>query len=316
MNTHPLIALSRQTIVGFFIVSVLLVLPLQALQAQTDTTAVQKDTTWTKGGGFRLNLAYVSLSNWAGGGESTLSGGTELSLFANMETERATWDNSLEFAYGIIQEGRGSDAPIKKNNDLLIITSKYGRKLNKKWSLAGLLDFRTQVAPGYIYEFNEMTGREERTFTSEFLAPGYLLVSTGVSYKPSKNFSAGLLPMAGKFTFVLNDSLSQAGAYGVEAGEQARAQLGASLIAKGQWTPMENVEVKGNLLLFADYDKLANIDVNLEIFVRLRVNKWISTTFTSQLIYDDDIDVLRDDDTIGPALQVRNVLNLGFTFDF
>ena len=59
------------------------------------------------------------------------------------------------------------------------------------------------------------------------MAPGYLVTSIGWEYNKGKNFYVHLSPLAGKATFVLNDSLSKVGSYGVDPGEKVLFQLGA-----------------------------------------------------------------------------------------
>lgn len=79
---------------------------------------------------------------------------------------------------------------------------------------------------------------------------------------------------------------------------------------------MENVTVKSNMLLFGDYNNLNVWDVNYELFVDFKVNKFITTNFLLQAIYDDDIKGNNENLNIsGPALQIRHVLNLGITFN-
>jgi len=71
-----------------------------------------------------------------------------------------------------------------------------------------------------------------------------------------------------------------------------------------------------NLNLFAGYEEFQNVDFNLESLLVLRVNKYIVSNISLQMIYDDDINVERDDGSIGPALQVQNAINVGFSYGF
>src|SRR4030043_427071 len=51
---------------------------------------------------------------------------------------------------------------------------------------------------------------------SKFMAPGYINLSIGMDYKPSENFNVYFGPLSGKVTFVLDDTLSHYGAFGLE----------------------------------------------------------------------------------------------------
>jgi len=65
-----------------------------------------------------------------------------------------------------------------------------------------------------------------------------------------------------------------------------------------------------------------NIDVNWELLISMKVNKYISATITTQLIYDDDINIAVDNnnddiiDEFGPRVQFREVLGIGLSYKF
>ncbi len=56
-------------------------------------------------------------------------------------------------------------------------------------------------------------------------------LNLGIDHKIGKNLSISFAPAAGKFTFVSDDELSAAGAYGVDPGEKFRAEFGTNLLA-------------------------------------------------------------------------------------
>ena len=56
---------------------------------------------WKNGGMTSLNMSQVSLTNWAAGGENSLSGNFLFNGFANMKKGEFTWDNTLDFGYGL-----------------------------------------------------------------------------------------------------------------------------------------------------------------------------------------------------------------------
>jgi hypothetical protein len=86
---------------------------------------------------------------------------------------------------------------------------------------------------------------------------------------------------------------------------------------------MKNVNFQNKLELFTNYsEEPANIDVNWEILIALKVNKFISATISTQLIYDHDVDISVDSDNdgnieaVGPRAQFREVLGVGLTYKF
>lgn len=269
---------------------------------------------WKKGGSFNLNFSQVGLKNWVGGGENSLSLTGLSTTFLTFDKDKRKWDSTLDIAFGILQQG--TDRRLYKSEDKVILTSKGSRRIYKEhWSLSGLLDFRTQMAPGY--EFGEdTTGERTRTLISRFMAPGFLVLTPGIEYHRGDDFYMVASPFAGKFTFVLDEELSNAGAFGVDPGQKVRAELGANFTAGYKKLLMENVTLNTRVMLFSSYESFGNIDVNWELQLLMKVNKYINAAFSSQLLYDDDIDVERDNGTTGPALQFKEVINIGLLYQF
>ena len=282
--------------------------------AQSDSTNTPKDTTyWTKGGSYNLNLTRVSLNNWAGGGDNSLSIASMLKLFANHKKGKHAWDNSLDLSYGIAKVG---DNEFRKSDDQIIFLSKYGYEIKSNFNFSGLIDFRSQMAAGYTYATDPLDASKEiSTEISSFLAPAYILKSLGIEYKKG-NFFLVVSPITGKTTIVNNKDLSDAGSFGVEPGEMVRFELGALVKSGFKVTLMKNVDFSTNVTFFSAYEQAEHIDVNWETTTQFKINDYLSTTFTTQLLYDDDIAILKSDDTVGPAVQYKDVLNIGLLYKF
>ncbi len=287
------------------------------LRAQTDTTAVEQDTSyWTAGGMNSISFSQVSLRNWSAGGQNSVSINGYVGLFADLAKERQTWENSIDLAYGLIKQG---EADFTKSDDKINVVTKYGFQINndnEKWFFSGLLDFKTQFTNGFA-------AKEQDSVISRFMAPGYLVVGLGVDYKPSKKLSFNYVPVTGKFTFVMDDELAAVGAYGVDPGSNSRAELGSFLRIKYKDEIIKNVKLDSRLELFTNYvENFGNIDVNWQNGFVFKVNGWLTTNFFTQLIYDDDIDIEVDTnndgtiDAVGPRIQFKSVLGLGFTFSY
>jgi hypothetical protein len=62
------------------------------------------------------------------------------------------------------------------------------------------------------------------------------------------------------------------------------------------------------------------VDINWTTLTTFKVNKFISATLATQLIYDDDIKVLRNagdqKGTVGPDIQFKQVLGIGLNYKF
>lgn len=301
----------------------------QVTDGESKLKAAKVDSTdgWKKGGLVNINYTQVSLTNWAAGGQNSISLAGFSSLFANYKIGKSTWDNSLVMQFGQVMQG---DGPFVKSDDRIQFTSKYGRDAGKNWYYAALLDFQTQFTVGYS-EPNKSS-----TTISDFMAPAYFLGALGMDYKPSTNFTFFVAPVTAKLTVVNDDDLAKAGAFGVEGQEldengtvtnesfdNTRLEIGGYLRMMYKRKIMENISYQTNLGLFSNYaNNPANIDVNWDNVLNMKVNKYISASITTSLIYDDDIDIAEtnkntgDQDILGPRTQFKYVLSVGFAFIF
>ncbi|GIV39905.1 MAG: hypothetical protein KatS3mg033_1705 [Thermonema sp.] len=284
-------------------------------QSDNPQDSTRQISPWTKKASFGLNFSQVTLSNWAGGGQSSISITGLASFNANRETERSTWQNSLDLAYGQARQG-GKERPFRKTDDQIILRSNYSRRLfdSKHWKFNANVDFRTQFDKGFKYEEDSL-GNEREVFVSRFMAPAYLNTALGITYKVD-GFSASLSPLSSKLTFVLDDTLSQQGAYGVEPGKKVRTQIaGISMQINVDYEVMENLQFKTSFLAFSEYkDKFQEIDIFWENQLIFKVNKLFNATVTTNLIYDEDVAVTRDDGTVGPATQFKSAINIGVLY--
>ena|SRR6056297_509896 len=289
---------------------------LFAALAFASLTMAQKATPdslagWKTGGVISLNASQVSLTNWAAGGENSLSGIGLVNLYANYKKNKFAWDNTLDLAYGLIKQG---EDPVIKSDDKIDFASKAGQYAFKNWYYTGLVGFRSQFAPGYATPGDE-------AYTSNFLAPAYLNVSLGMDYKPSENFTLFISPVTGKTTFVRDDSLSAEGAFGVDPGKQIRPEFGGYVKMVFKHDIMKNVSFQTKLDLFSNYlNNPENIDVNWDVLIAMKINEYLSANLTTNLIYDDDILIAfeQEDGSVKkrPAIQFKEMFSVGLSYKF
>jgi hypothetical protein len=219
------------------------------------------------------------------------------------------------------------DTQPEKTDDIIIANTQFGYNINgEKLQWSSLLDFRTQFYRGVDEDGNKI---------SDFMAPGYLLVATGIDWKPNENLSITYAPLTGKFTFVRDQDLANEGAFGVnpaerddlgiitEQGSTSRAEIGSFVKAVYKKDNIvKNVNFSSKLELFANYlEEFGNIDVNWQNLVVMKVNNVLSVNWQTQLIYDDDIKTVVTDDmgnelTEGPKTQLKSVFGVGLAYSF
>ena len=283
------------------------------LKNESDKTIKKdpKDTinqVWKKGGIFSLNLSQGSLSNWAAGGdEFSLSLNAILSAYAFYKKDKHSWDNTVDINFGFL---RTTSLGNRKNDDRFDIWSKYGYALSKKWNAAALFNFRTQFANGYTYSGTD------KTFSSSFLSPAYLLLGLGLDYKPTENFSVYISPVTTRWVIVNDDTLSAKGLYGVTPGKNTREEFGAFLSAQFIKTLSKTVVYKGRLDLFSNYKhNTEKIDVFMTNLFSVKLSKILAATWNVDLVYDDDVRLFGDDGK-SPAWQIKSLVGLGVLVKF
>lgn len=303
----------------------------QTTEAEADLKTQNTDTVpgWKKGGFANLTFGQVALSNWVGGGTNSMSGNVIVNLHANYNKGTVSWENDLNLSYGVIKQG-DSKAPWIKNDDKIDFSSKAGKKLKKSLYAAALLNFRTQFAPGYETAL-------QTNLISKFAAPAYLIGAVGIDYKPGegKVFSAFVAPVTLKTTIVGRQDFADAGMYGVEGatyddlgaklsdGKTIRNEFGGYLRLKFAKDFSKTISAESSADFFSNYvENPQNIDVNWQVLVAMKISKYLTTTISTHLIYDDDIDIAIDSngdgvtDKAGPRLQFKEVFGLGLSYKF
>ncbi|MCC6839650.1 MAG: DUF3078 domain-containing protein [Flavobacteriales bacterium] len=291
-----------------------------AAAMQAKAAADSTGGNWTSGGTFQVNMSQVNLTNWSAGGFSSVSGIAQFNGFANRKKGRHAWDNSVAMAYGLLAQDKQATV---KTDDRLELNTKYGYEMNKAWYLAALAQFKTQFTEGK----DAATGAK----ISDLMAPGYLILGLGADYKPNANFSAFLSPATAKFTFVGDQTLADAGAFGVDPAtyDTAGAKLtsGAnSLFEFGGYIKLmytrdlaKNINFLTRADFFSNYLRdPQNIDVNWETLFTFKVNSWFAATLSTMLIYDHDTQIMKPwQDTnllyVGKGTQFKETIGLGIT---
>ena len=306
-----------------FLLCCFLSVPLFAQEANQDSLQVEKD--WNLGGTGTINFNQISLSNWAAGGQNSVSILGIAGMFANYSKGKNTWNNTLSITYGMVKV---EDQNLRKSDDKLELNLKYGRQATTDWFYSAQLNFRSQLTRTYT---------EDRSYlVSDFLAPAFITASLGMDYKPNEKLSVFISPLTGKFTVVRDQVLADQGAFGVKpadknvlgntiagTGENFRQEFGGYMNVRYKNEIVENVIFESKLDLFSNYLKEPeNVDLNWENNFSFKVNKYIAASLFVHMIYDDDIDLQtgkQSDGTLenaGPRLQLKEMLGIGLSYKF
>lgn len=263
---------------------------------------------WKGEGTAAVNMTQVSLSNWAAGGDNSIAFDLHFNYTLDYKYKKSLWQNRLELSYGL--NDTKSDGT-RKINDKIYLSSNYGYNIGKNWYASMLMTFQSQFDKGYDYKITPHMS------ISKFLAPGYLTIGPGFSWTPKDWFKLNLSPATLRITFVLDDDLSNAGAYGVDPGKNLLIQFGGDVMMEFNKEILKNMTLYSRLNLFSNYlDDPQNIVVHWDNKLNMKINKWFSANLEFNMIYDDNVKIESKKGRIGPRLQVKETLGVGLQLSF
>jgi len=283
---------------------------------------------WDIYGVGTMSFSQGYVSNWVKGGQSSISTLTVLKFNANYSRLNTRWDNDAEIKLGALGlfDKEDIDHPIRKNEDIFILNSKFGQKAfnNVYYTLLG--NMQTQFLKGYEYPRPDTS-----VLVSEFLSPGQMIFSFGLDYKPSNNFTLMVSPLTSKFTLVIDTSgIKDHTKYGLEQDEKLKKEFGGYIKSSWKESINENIDLENRFNLFMNYSDIFNQeknhskipDIDWEFMLNFKVSRYVVTSINTHLIYDFDVQfpVLDENgDETGETtdkVQFKEYFNIGFSYRF
>ncbi len=276
-----------------------------------------------------IYLNQVSFTNWNAGGTNSISGIITGKASAKYKQKRWFWNSSLNLRYGLNKQ---EDKELRKTEDVIEVISNVGLEKNPEsnWFYSARFSFNTQFAKGFNYPDRDKA-------ISKIFAPGYMFFGLGMEYgRHIERLSFYASPFTLKTTFVLDDALANQGAFGVDPaiydlegnilreGKKVRHELGILLTNKYEEEVFKNIKLSSLLRLYTDYiNSFGNIDIEWELNLDMKVNKYVKATLGSHLRYDNDIKTeVESNETTneeivisGPKLQWKQILGVGIVVD-
>lgn len=261
-------------------------------------TEVVSDSTWIKKGNIAILGSQSSFSQWQAGGSNNLAINGSLNYDINYKKGDWTWDNKFIAMYGI-NKLKGQEQ--QKTDDRLEINSVLGKKAIGEWYYSAFVNFKTQFDAGMNPD-----SLEQRI--SHFMSPAYLQFGPGMLWKKNDNLKINITPATARFIFVHSHFTEFEESFGVEQGKSMRFEFGAAVNAYYKFEVMENFNIENILSLYSNYlDTPKNVDIDYQLNAVLKVNKYISTNFTFQALYDDNA---------YKGFQTRHTLGVGLNYLF
>lgn len=295
-----------------------------------DSTAVKKDSIlfkkdtsyWKYNSTFGVNGSQTSFVNWAAGGRNNISALAFVNFSLKYQQKKIKWMNDVKLALGGLKfiDSTGMKQGMQKTDDKIDLATTFGYEFKKNWFYTVVGGFKTQSLNGFNFP-------NDSVIVSKFMAPGYLNFALGIEYSLKKSVLVFISPLAAKFTFVKDETLANAGAFGVrkaefdnlgnliKKGETSRKEMGSYFKFNYNKEILEHVELKSRLELFSSYlNNPQNIDVNAEVIFVFKINKWLMSSLQWNVIYDDDIHIRDTSGKTGPRTQFKSLLGLGISY--
>lgn len=195
---------------------------VKALQAKIDALPG-----WRKGAFGTIGASLSGFNNWyARTAPNTSAGniGITVNAFANLIEEDFFWRNSGTVNLGWVKIDNKDDATdsdsFETATDVFTISSLYGKRLNKKWALSAMGEYRSTL----LENFND---------------PGYLDLGAGVTWTPTNHLVVVMHPGNYNFVFSSGDTVFE-------------SSLGAKIVAD-YTNKYGGLSVKSNLSMFQSY---------------------------------------------------------------
>jgi hypothetical protein len=281
---------------------------------------------WIKKNMLGIDISQIAFVNWSAGGTSAVSGLLKGHLKRDYKDDYQVWSSELIFRYGLNkQEG----VELRKTDDVFRLNSTYGYRKDtlSNWYHSAKFNFNTQFTPGYNYPNTENP-------ISKPFAPAYTFLGIGSEYiNKVEKFKFYISPLTLKNTLVLDQTLANLGAYGVtkavydvdgnmiSEGKQSKTELGILMTTSIEKEIFTNITLKSRLSLYTDYlNDFGNIDVDWQFQLDLKVNQYVQANVGLNLLYDDEIDTIKDENGVlvntGPKVQLKQVLGVGLEYNF
>jgi hypothetical protein len=309
------------------IVSLFLFYALSVL-GQESISLPPKDSSshWINKNKVGFDISQIAFVNWSAGGNSAISGLIKGDFSRVYSKGNQKWVNELIIRYGLNQQ---DGVELRKTEDIIQLSSTFGYRKDSitNWYHSAKFNFNTQFTNGYAYPNTDKA-------ISRLFAPAYFFLGVGAeNASKSKHRVFYISPFTFKNTLVLDQHLANQGAFGVlkaqydskgnmiVQGKNSKTELGFLFTSYYKKEIFKNITLVNKLVLYSDYiNNFGNIDVDYDFILDLVVNQYVRATIGARIIYDDDIKAKEEVDgkqvTVGPKLQIRQMLGVGLVYTF
>jgi hypothetical protein len=172
------------------------------------TTLPDTISHWEKKNTVGLDITQIAFVNWNAGGNSSISGLLKGNFLRKYQKGNLKWVNEMIIRYGVNKQ---DGVELRKTDDVFQVNSTLGYRKDtiSNWYSSAKFNFNTQFTNGYAYP------NTTKAISKPF-APAYIFLGVGSEYvnKPKK-LNVYISPITMKTTLVLDQTLANQGAFGV-----------------------------------------------------------------------------------------------------
>lgn len=261
---------------------------------------VEKPNYWTSSLKTQINVGQTQLTNWAAGGDNTVSLAAFIDGNANWKKGDMFWNNRLQLDYGFLYAS--SKPLLQKSSDRIYLESKWGYKAPSTQNLyfSANYDFKSQFSSGYDYktpasledaEGNALEGadlrrawRDARVFKSNFLAPAYTNLALGLDYKPTKWLSVNFAPLTGGFVIVKDAELRKSYSMKEKSGTTAEALAAAEKALADAQAAGVTADIESATIALGELYRSAKFEFGAQFKADIKVNINDNFSYSTQIV--------------------------------
>lgn len=272
----------------------------------------KKISNWKLTGVGSMNFSQGYYENWAKGGDNNIAALGMLKVEAAYAKMKTKWGSYLDYKLGFLKSEK-ADNDFLKNEDKFDLNTKIGYRAVRNLYYSFSANLKTQFFKGFKNPGDSL-------WVSNFFSPAYVTLGLGIDYNPGPGFSFFLSPITHKTTLVLDSVVSET-QYGLELGKNVRNETGGYLLTKLNVDLSKELRFENKLDLFSNYsDHPERVDVNWEMALDMKVNKYITANISTHLIWDYDTKFKETND-LGveeetEKVQFKELISIGLSYKF
>jgi hypothetical protein len=260
------------------------------LYAQEKAPAPPPEYGWKHGLVAGLTLTQVAFTDWAAGGENSLSYTITADGKSVDDLEKTNWITTYKFAFG---QTRLGDQGLRKTDDVIDLSTVLTYKVGEYVNPYAAATMKTQFAKGFEYS---STGA--RNQVSAFFDPAYLTQSVGAGYQPTKEIKTRIgVALREVITSQFNQYTDDPAT--TNEVEKTTVDGGIESVTNVDW------QIAENILFTSQFKMLDEVVVRNNSQITAKVNKYVTTILSLQLI---------NEKRVSPRTQVKESIALGLSY--